>query len=129
MVLEPVFGYIEHSRLEKFQGRHVQQPEISVLKGMRKDISHVVRLQVTVKLLRPGMLTDKPVIIKPISRMKPNLRKFQALENANTGRLFPKLLKPEKSTFYVRSGSEGPMYPGDFCIVFSPFPKVNMKMC
>ena len=40
--------------MEKFQGRHVQQPEIAILKGMRKDISHIVRLQVSVKLLRPG---------------------------------------------------------------------------
>ena len=40
--------------MEKFQGRHVQQPEIAVLKGMRKDIAHIVRLQVSVKILRPG---------------------------------------------------------------------------
>ena len=41
--------------MEKFQGRHVQQPEIAILKGMRKDISHIVRLQVSVKTLRPGI--------------------------------------------------------------------------
>ena len=58
------------------------------------------------------MLTDKPVVIKPVSRMKPNLRKFQALEAANSGRLFSKLMIPEAVTFYTRSGSEGPMYPG-----------------
>ena len=63
--------------MEKFQGRHVQQPEIAILKGMRKvikyffgsliniyfllflgmrkDISHIIRLQVSVKTLRPGI--------------------------------------------------------------------------
>ena len=44
--------------MEKFQGRHVQQPEIAILKGMRKDISHIVRLQVSVKTLRPGTYKD-----------------------------------------------------------------------
>ena len=46
--------------------------------------------------------------------MKPNLRKFQALEAANSGRLFSKLMIPEAVTFYTRSGSEGPMYPGKY---------------
>ena len=79
---------------------------------MRKDISHIVRLHVLVKRVRPSLIFDKPLIIKPVSRMKSNLRKFEALESANSGRLFPKLLKPEPATFFMRSGSEGPMYQG-----------------
>ena len=111
MALEPTFGYIEHSRMEKIQGRHAHEHEISALKGQRNDISHIVRLQVLVKRIRPEYMTDKPVTIRPISRIKSNLRKFEALEDASSGRLFSKLMKPEIETFFARSGSEGPMFP------------------
>lgn len=108
---ENVFAYVEYSRLEKYSPKHAQIFELSQYRQQtKKRPDFVLHLQMVVKRV-PQILTDKVYFIKPISRIKPSLRKFSALEDASTSQLFAKLLKPEPSTFFVRQGLEGPKYP------------------
>ena len=96
-----------------FAGRHAQNFQFQELKKflVRKNLTHFVHLEILVNKIKPNALTDKPVIIKPVSRIKPTLRLFQALEDAPNYQIFSKLLSPDLSSFYLRSGNEAPKYP------------------
>lgn len=125
-----VFAYVERSNIEKYSARHKSCRELQdYIKLTGKRVSHVVYLEVLVKKITPNALREKPLVMKPISRMKPNLRKFSALQDVNRNPLFMKLLKPEGATFYVRSGEEQVRYPQHLMINLNAEQKRIMSAC
>lgn len=127
---ENVFAYVERSNIEKYAARHKTCRELQdYIKMTQKRVAHVVFLEVLVKRIAPNALREKPLVMKPISRMKPNLRKFGALQDVNYNPLFMKLLRPEGATFYVRSGEEHVRYPEQLMIKLNSEQKKIMSAC
>ena len=74
-VQEQVLGYITQSIVTPFKkfsgGGHMKEFEAMrphIIDERKRNIEHYVKLEVTMKYIQEGALTDKPVTIKPISR-------------------------------------------------------------
>ncbi len=112
---EQTFGYIERSRMERYHVKHKNVEPLERLRDIsKKKFAHVIHLTIALKHIRPNWMVDKPILIKPIARIKPSLRKFQALEDAISFPLFKKLLSPNIRDFFVRAGNEEPKFPKHF---------------
>ena len=115
--LIPCFGYLDNIKMERLTEAHYNnQRQLAALTQsmkpeQKKALKHFARLEIWTKKIPQGALTDKPLIIKPISRIKPCMRIFRALEEVGSNHLFAKLLNPNRSTFFVRSGTEACQFP------------------
>ena len=115
--LMPYFGYIDAIKTERLTEAHYNNQRSlaaltqSMKPELKKSLKYWVRLEIWTKKIPQGALTDKPVVIKPISRIKPCMRIFRALEDVSSNHLFSKLLNPNRSTFFVRSGTEQTYFP------------------
>merc|ERR1719510_839943 len=79
-----------------------------------KKLAFFVKLDISMNRIDQGALTDRSIYIKPVSKIKPNLRHFEAIIDSAESDLFKALLSPNPRDFYVRNGSEGPYYPETF---------------
>ena len=52
---------------------------------------------------------NKVIQFKPVSRLKPNLRKFEAIEAAKSVPLFHSIIAPTEDKFYVQKNNVAAM--------------------
>ena len=103
----PILGYVDFSKLERLTESHFNNQKELVLftradrmdPEHKKKLKYWMKLEILTKRIPEKALTDKPLLISPISRIKPNLRLFSALQNVGSGssQLFSKLLNPNLS--------------------------------
>jgi len=85
--------------------------EVTAEKTNRKGyLRHIVYYTVKTKLNLGSpdkvIALEKPIYLKIISRIKPELRKFEALLSFPTSKLHASLIKPSSKTFQLGQGSE-----------------------
>ena len=103
----PVLGYVDFSKMERLTESHYQNQKELVLftredrmnPEHKKKLKYWIKLEILTKRIPEKALTDKALLISPISRIKPNLRLFAALQDVGAGscHLFSRLLNPSLS--------------------------------
>ena len=97
----PVLGYVDSSKMERLSENHFNNhPELVLFTRAdrmnpehKEKLKYWIKLEIFTKRIPEKALTDKALLISPISRIKPNLRIFAALQDVGTGscHLFSKL--------------------------------------
>jgi len=120
----PVFAYIKHTSVVKRDMETTGEWDQNRLKQLEqaagttnrkgKPLAWIVRYTLTVnsERLNDGMKDqnkisfDKPILMSLKSRIKHELRNFQAVIDLPKSRLYDTILKPEAKSFQVGQGSE-----------------------
>ena len=118
--IKPCFGYVQHTQKMAYRGmqemgemdrERVKLLEVAAEKNNRKGyLRHIVLFTVKTKLNlgTPDKIiaTDKPIYLKVLSRIKPELRKFEAVLSLPMSKLHNILIKPTSKNFQLGLGSE-----------------------
>jgi len=118
--IKPCFGYMQQVRKVVYRGaqelgeldrERVEMLEVAAQKNSRRGhLRHLVHYTVKTKLNLASpdkvLSLDKPIYMKVLSRIKPEMRKFQALLNLPQSKLHSILVSPTNKTFQLGLGSE-----------------------
>ena len=119
-IIKPIFGFVQQTHKESLHYSNlnaygeVNRDRLEMLKECRKNARSECRNVVTftIKCKGKGVImtdkyisVDKPVWIKSISRVKPELRKFEALLSLSKSPLSTALVSPQYKNFKVGQGS------------------------
>ncbi len=109
-----VFAYVIWSKIRRRNPNadvtYTKQLEEASIPGRRKHLNFVLDLRVVVKKMAPDLVIhqDKPMMCRGVSRIKPMLRNFHAVEDMTVSPLFGAIVCPT-SFFPV-----APEAPADF---------------
>ena len=118
--IKPCFGYMQQVRKMVYRGTQelgeVDRERVGMLeKAAQKSnrgvhLRHIVFYTVKTKLNLASpdkvLTLDKPIYMKVLSRIKPDLRKFEALLSLPQSKLHNSLISPSNETFQLGMGSE-----------------------
>ncbi len=114
--LKPCFGLLSRLNVRRrppdSDVHYAVRLEEASIKERRGRLHHAVELQFTVK--RPSaangdLNVEKPLIVQGVSRIKPTLRLFQAVEQVRELPLFRCVLNPRHDKFYVGNATDAIM--------------------
>ena len=108
--IKPTFAFIFSLQRRKRDGNNdvgeADLEKLNTLQSLTKVRGgHVVILTLRLKqhLIPPGsQLTNKPLKLSPLSRIRPELRKFSALLELSQSRLFESIISPSRELVTVR---------------------------
>ena len=109
--IKPCIGYIMESRAASDSDREGVENLLKQVSNQRGgDSMFVVRFTLkckqTIKLNSSSVSVSRPTYMKFLSRVEPELRKFEALLNLEKSPLYDVIVKPTIKHFQVRLGSE-----------------------
>eukprot|EP00092_Neocalanus_flemingeri_P033322 GFUD01036237.1.p1 GENE.GFUD01036237.1~~GFUD01036237.1.p1 ORF type:complete len:1656 (+),score=684.01 GFUD01036237.1:182-4969(+) len=118
--IKPCFGYMQQVRKVVYRGpqelgemdrERVEMLEVAAQKNSRRgQLRHLVYYTVKTKLNLASpekvLALDKPMYMKVLSRIKPEMRKFEALLHLPQSKLHSSLVSPTNKTFQLGLGSE-----------------------
>ncbi len=107
--IRPIFGFVIASKVRKVEPSDDECLKILVEATGRSNNTSKYGCEVTMrtKPLEADsgdtklLCRNKPIIVKAISRIRPNLRKFRAIEELPRSVLFGPIISPEKHNFFV----------------------------
>lgn len=120
--IRPTFGHVKEvikTRLEDYkfnENEHVQRDAI-IDKKKSKDIKYWVRYTIRTKARlddsdkRKLVVGNKPIIVRFLARIKPDLRKAQAMLDLPRSKLFTSIVSPSLRTLAVRTANAGALHP------------------
>jgi len=107
--IRPVFGYIEEAQKTvidhyKFSERDQDHRDLLLKNKKNKNVRYWVRYVIRTKVDKKQKLLclERPIIVKFLARVKPELRKVQAMMDLPKSQLFTSIVNPNVKTLVVR---------------------------
>ena len=118
--IKPCYGYVQQVKkiiyrgieeLQEIEKERATKLELAAEKTNRNEyLRYLVHYTVKIKanLASPDkvLAMDKPIYMKVLSRIKPELRKFQALLSVPMSKLQESLIQPTGKDFHIEQGGE-----------------------